>query len=120
MRRLNARGLPGVRFETTTFTPEGPGDRMYGGELVKGIRFITTDREVYDPTVTAVAAMLDIRAVHPDRFQVKGPGHMDRLAGNTRVREQIMAGAPLDEITGSWPAQSAAFRQRAQPHLLYR
>lgn len=119
VRRLEAYGFPGVRFEAVTFTPESPGDRKYGGELVRGVRLHTTDRAVYDPTEVAVAALVEIRAMHPDRFEISGVSHFDRLAGTTRVREMLLAGASAQEITASWDAEAAAFREKARGFLLY-
>lgn len=118
-RRLNDYGLAGVRFEAVTFTPENPGDGRYGGELVKGVRFVTTDRAAYDPTVAAVAALVEIRRLHPDRLEwVRN--HFDRLAGTTRLREQVMAGASVEEITAPWAGPLAEFRQLRERYLLYR
>src|SRR5690606_689667 len=118
-RRLDEYGFPGVRFEAVTFTPENPGDGRYGGEPVKGVRFVTTDRAVYDPTVAAVAALVEIRRLHPDRLEwVRSP--FDRLAGTPRLREQIMAGAGVEEITAPWAGPLAEFRQLRERYLLYR
>lgn len=118
-RRLDEYGFPGVRFEAVTFTPENPGDGRYGGESVKGVRFVTTDRAVYDPTVAAVAALVEIRRLHPDRLEWVRI-HFDRLAGTPRLREQIMAGAGVEEITAPWAGPLAEFRQLRERYLLYR
>ncbi len=119
VRRLDAYGLPGVRFEAVTFTPERPGDGKYGGVAVRGVRFVATDRDRYDPTRAAVAALIEIRRLHPDRLEWRG-AHFDRLAGTERLRGRIEAGASLDEITADWEAQTAAFARLREPHLLYR
>jgi len=55
--RLNAYELPGVRFDAVTFTPNDPSDEKFGGVSVNGVRFVTTDRSVYDPTHAAIAAL---------------------------------------------------------------
>ncbi|MBW3552505.1 MAG: DUF1343 domain-containing protein [Gemmatimonadetes bacterium] len=117
-RSLNDRALPGVRFEAVTFTPEAPGDGKFPGETVAGLRFVATDRDRYDPTVAAIAALIEIRRAHPDtlRWNV---AHFDRLAGTDRVRLAIVGGAGLDEIVGSWPAQVERFERRRAAYLLY-
>ncbi|HEX7118085.1 MAG TPA: DUF1343 domain-containing protein [Longimicrobiales bacterium] len=118
-RRLNDYALPGVRFEAVVFTPERPGDGKYGGESVRGVRFIATDRDRYDPTHAAVAALIEIRRLHPDRLEWRA-SHFDRLAGTAALREQIVAGASLEEITAPWAEQLAAFRHAREQYLLYR
>ena len=114
--RLNARKLPGMRFEAVSFTPRG--GQVYGDTLVHGVRFVVTDRSVYDAAVAGVAAVLDIRALAP-QFRISIPRHFDRLAGTDLVRKQIEAGASLEEITRDWPAQRQAFDQVRKKYLLY-
>lgn len=118
VRRLAAYDLPGVRIDTVTFTPVDPGDSKYGGAAVRGIRFTTTDRAVYDPVRASLAALIEIRALHGDSLGFR-VAHFDRLAGTDRVRLAVLRGATLEQITATWPAQLAAFRARRQPYLLY-
>ncbi len=117
--RLNAAGLEGVRFEPVAFVPESPGDRKFGGMEVPGIRFIATDRDRYDPTVAAIAALIEIHRAHPDLVEWY-VSHFDRLAGTDRVRQSIIAGAELPEVTAGWNEESRAFEAARRPYLLYR
>ena len=116
--RLNAYKLPGVRFEPASFTPDRPGDGKYGGEVVRGVRFITTDRRLYDPTAAGVAALIEARRLAGARWKWSA-GHFDRLAGTTRLREQIEAGRPLHEIATSWRDDLVGFRSLRARYLLY-
>lgn len=116
--RLNAAGLAGVRFEAITFVPRSPGDRKFDGTEVRGLRFVTTDRERYDPTLAATAALIEIHRAHPDRLEWL-VSHFDRLAGTDRVRQQILAGAELEEVTEWWQAESRAFEAAREGYLLY-
>ncbi len=116
--RLNGYDLPGVRFEAVSFTPEGAHDRKYSGELVSGVRLIATDRSVYDPTHAGVAALIEARRLASERWEWR-PAHFDRLAGTSRLREQIEAGASLADVTSAWANQLAAFNQLRAPYLLY-
>jgi uncharacterized protein YbbC (DUF1343 family) len=116
--RMNTYRFPGVRFERAEWTPVNPGDRRYAGELNRGIRLIITDRETYDPTRVAVAAMIEIRKLHPDRFKWVGAG-INELAGNARFRRQIDAGESLEQVTRRWDQQVRAFTARRRPYLLY-
>jgi uncharacterized protein YbbC (DUF1343 family) len=117
-RRLNARGLAGVRFEPVVFTPEQPGDGKFGAEPVRGVKFVATDRDSYDATKAALAVLVEIRALHPDRLRWH-VSHIDRLAGTDRVRKQIMAGADIDEITAGWAVEMKRFERVRARYLLY-
>lgn len=116
--RLNAYDLPGVRFEPVTFTPRTPGDGKYADTPVHGVRFVTTDRSIYDPTHAGIAALVEIRALYRDSLTFR-TAHFDRLAGTTRVRTMLTQGASLDEITATWPAQLASFANVRQEYLIY-
>jgi uncharacterized protein YbbC (DUF1343 family) len=118
VRRLTAYSLAGVRFEAVTFTPAAPGDGKFADQLVRGVRFITTDRTTYDPTHAALAALRDLQRLHADKL-TWNQTRFDQRAGSARVREQILAGAPLTEMTWGWDAQLAAFKRQSAPYLLY-
>jgi uncharacterized protein YbbC (DUF1343 family) len=118
-RRLNARRLAGVRFDAVTFVPQNPGDGKYGGQSIPGIRFVATDRDAYDPTAAAIAALVEIRTLHGSELTFR-EAHFDRLAGSARVREALLRGAEVGEITRGWAEQAEAFVADAQAYLLYR
>ncbi len=117
-RRLNRRELPGVRFRAVRFTPKDPGDGKYGGREVRGVRFVAADRESYDPTRAAVAALLEARRLAGERWSWR-PEHFDRLAGTDRLRRMVEEGRTLREVTRSWAAQREAFREVRSRYLLY-
>ena len=110
--------LEGVRVEAVRFTPASPSDGKFGGQEVRGLRFVAIDRDRYDPTRTAIAALIAVHARHDDalRWNVS---HFDRLAGTDRVREEVVAGGGLEEVTAGWAAESAAFEALRRPYLIY-
>ena len=115
---LRDRAFPGVRVEAVTFTPAGPTDGKYGGEEVRGIRLMVTDRSVYDPVPVSVAALLEIVVRHPDSFRWR-EGWFDGLAGGPRLRELVQSGASLEEITEPWAAEREAFERVRSRYLIY-
>jgi uncharacterized protein YbbC (DUF1343 family) len=117
--RLNRLQLPGVRFEPATFTPVRPSDAKWAATEVHGVRFVTTDRATYDPTRTAVAVLVEARALSGDRWRWN-VAHIDRLAGTDQVRLMIDAGRTAAEITAPWAAQLARFESLRARHLIYR
>lgn len=120
-RRLNARGIPGVRFEPVTFPAVTPHLQSHLGEKVpgerRGVRFVATERNRYDPVAAALAALVEIRDMHPDRLEFAV--NFDAIAGTDRVRRMLLAGAGVDEIMGPWPAGRGRFLARRAPYLLY-
>jgi len=116
--RVRAARLPGVELRGVTFTPAAPGDGKFAGTPVAGLRLRVTDRTRYDPTVTAVALLAAIQAVHPDRIGFN-PRQFDRLAGGDALRRVLVEGSATADITADWAARQAEFRLRRRPFLLY-
>jgi uncharacterized protein YbbC (DUF1343 family) len=115
---LNARALPGVRFEPVRFTPVDPSDGKFGGQEVAGVRFVATDPTTYDPTVAAVATLVEARRLAGDRWEWREE-HFDRLAGTDALRLGIDAGDDVAVLTAGWASQLAAFRELRRAYLLY-
>ena len=116
--RLNGYRLPGVRFEAATFTPVQPGDAKWPGREVHGVRFVMTDRSLYDPTRAAVAALVEARALSGAEWRWN-TAHIDRLAGTDQLRLMIDAGRTAEEVTAPWTAQLAAFEAQRARYLIY-
>lgn len=117
-RRLNARGLEGVRFETVVFTPRDPSDGKFGGQEVRGVRFVATDRDAYDPTLAGVAALLEARRLAGERWSWHRE-HFDRLAGTARLRASVEEGDALEAIAARWRAQRRDFLAVRDSFLIY-
>jgi uncharacterized protein YbbC (DUF1343 family) len=118
VRRLAAYRLAGVHFATVTFTPVQPGDGKFSNQTVRGVRFRTTDRTTYDPTRAALVALLEIQRLHANTLSWN-PAHFDALAGTCCLREQILAGAALAEVTRGWDMQCERFSGQRARSLLY-
>ena len=119
LRAMRAAGLPGVSFAGVTFTPRRPGDGKFADTSLAGIRLRVTDREAYDPALTAVHLLASVRDAHPDRMHWNAR-HFDRLAGSSSLREALQRGDPPAAATAGWAAASAEFRARRSPYLIYR
>jgi len=115
---LHRGTTPGVTFSGTRFTPHAPGDGKYPDTLVAGIRLTTTDRDTYDPTVTAVHLLAALRQTHPTAFSFR-PGQFDRLAGGPELRAAIQRGESVVAIAAGWREELKRFRQRRRAFLLY-
>src|ERR1051325_6775692 len=114
---MNAMRLPGIRFETVEFRV-AEAARKFPGQVLKGVRFILTDRNVYPPLATSLLMIALIRRLHPDQFQW-ADSTIERHGGTARLRRAIESGT-LPELLREWERDQAAFREKRAPYLIYR
>jgi uncharacterized protein YbbC (DUF1343 family) len=114
---LNARNLPGVRFERSDFTPQDATDRKFSGQRLGGIRVVVTDRDRFAAGRTSAALLWAIRRVAPDSLVVRGPAWDDRF-GRPAMREALMRGEDPDAVVArdsanveSWWREVARYRR---------
>ena len=112
---MNARALPGVRFETAHYTPRA-GTGKYPGVPLNGVRIVVTNRASYRPLLTTLLLIDAIRTLHPSEFAWTGT--IDRLAGTDALRKAIETHT-LPALLLRWQAESAAFAEARRPYLLY-
>jgi uncharacterized protein YbbC (DUF1343 family) len=112
---MNARALPGVRFDTARFTMQ-PKAAKHPGQTIRAIRFVVTDRQAYRPVRTALLLIDEIRRQHPRDFGWTAT--IDRLTGSDRVRLAIEGGT-LPAVLADWDREAAEFRESRKPFLLY-
>jgi len=115
---LSRHDLPGVRFESVRFTPAAPDDSKYGGIDLPGVRLYATDLELYDPTVTAVVLLSELRQQAGEAWEWR-ESSFDRLAGTDRLRRAIDATEPVEDIVTMWKPDLASFLQRRARYLIY-
>lgn len=116
--RLAALDVPGAVFLPARFTPSSPGDGKFGGVESQGVR-VVADGPEYDPTLAALALLVEARAMSGDRWSWH-EGHFDRLAGTDALRLAVEAGASYQELADGWGDGIAAYLERRRPYLLYR
>ena len=112
---MNARALPGVRFESVRYTPRA-GTAKFPGVPLKGVRFVITDRTSYRPIMTTLILIDVVHTLHPNEFAWTGT--INRLAGTDQLRKAIEEHT-LPALLLRWQAQSAAFAEVRRPYLLY-
>lgn len=122
--RMNRVGLPGVHFRGVTFEPTF---QKHAGRPCGGCQIHVLDRDEFEPVRTGVSIIREFYGAGPDLFQWRQPPYeyeheklpIDILAGSPRLRQQIEAQVPLDEIVASWEAGVAEFLEIRRPYLLY-
>lgn len=114
---LNARDLPGVRFESATFTPES---NKLKGEQLEGVRHVITDAEAYRPVATGVHVLHAFYHQAPSEGEfLTRPEWLAKLAGTERFLEMLRAGSRPEAIIRSWAPAVTRFRDDRAGYLLY-
>jgi uncharacterized protein YbbC (DUF1343 family) len=116
VRVMNARQLPGVRFEAITMNV-APSAAKHPGQTIPAIRFAVTDREAYRPVRTSLLLIDEIRRQHPADFAWTNT--IDRLTGSDKVRLAIEAGQ-LAPLLDAWDREAREFRESSRALRLYR
>ena len=122
--RLNALALPGVFFRPSHFVPMF---QKHSGQPCGGCQVHVTNRSLFQPVVTTVAVLQNLRRASPEQFgwrrppyeyeQVKQP--IDILSGSDRLRSQLEADIPAMEIAASWAQEASEFAEVRKQYLLY-
>ena len=112
--RLNAAGLPGVRFVPRSRTPESS---VHAGEVCYGVDLILTDRDAFATGLTAITLATTLHQLYSDVWQVE---RFPRLWGRREVVEQLRSGLSPAQIAASWADDLAAFMEVREKYLLYR
>ncbi|MDQ8153875.1 MAG: DUF1343 domain-containing protein [Gemmatimonadota bacterium] len=120
---LNALALPGVRFDTITFTPT---QRAFhsrppelAGERLAGIAVRILDRQTFQPYRVGVAALWAVQQLHGDRL-VWNDAVLERLTATPRLKTMLRAGRTPAEIYASWEGEVRSFVAAREKYLLYR
>lgn len=118
--QLNKLTLPGVRFRPHGFKVTAS---KYAGEVCSGVQVHVVDREAFNAVQTGIHMVAVCRAMYPKIFSFLSSGdrhsHFDLLAGSARVREQLEASVPVEEMKAEWSGDCEAFARLRAPYLLY-
>jgi uncharacterized protein YbbC (DUF1343 family) len=126
LERLDALGLPGVRFERADFTPRSiPGvaaHPRFQGRPIRGVRLLVTDVARFEPLEAGmhVLAALAAEARAKGKAQLFANLSMSyAIAGTKRLNRMLAGGSDGAAIIAAWQAEVAQFRVRRAPYLLY-
>jgi len=124
--RLNAAGLPGVRFERTSYTPHPiphvASRPRFEGTRVGGVRIVVADGARFEPlevgvhVLAALVAEAQAKGIAPLFANLK---MFHAIAGTKRLHAMLTAGSDGAAIVAAWQAEVAQFRTQRTPYLLY-
>lgn len=115
---LNGRGLPGVRFERSDFTPQGATDGKYSGRTLAGVRVVLVDRDRFDAGRTGAAMLWAIGQANRDSLVVRASVFDDRF-GRPAMREALMRGEDPDAVVARDSGAVAMWQRQMAPFRLY-
>ncbi|MDB4888836.1 MAG: hypothetical protein JWL61_691 [Gemmatimonadetes bacterium] len=113
---LNARKLPGVRFDTATRTID-PGYK-FAGQTIPMIKVRVTDRNSVRAVEVGIRMLQAIYSAHPKDFTWREKS-IDRLAGTDKLRAAVEQNT-VDALIKEWDADAVKFSAQVKPYLLYR
>lgn len=123
--RLNAVGLPGVRFEMTTYTPRSiPGVATrprFEGTTINGVRVIITDVARIEPLEVGMHVLSLLVAEARSRGITRLFGNLGMfhaIAGTRRLHSMLASGSAA-AIIAAWRTEVAQFRTLRARYLLY-
>ncbi len=121
---LNGQKLPGVHFRPIQFQPTF---QKYADTLCEGCFAHVSDRRAFQPVLSYVSILQEIRRLKGDLLQWNEPPYeyeqvklpIDILAGNSWVRESIDGLEALGEVHHRFLEECSRFEPNRHAHLLY-
>jgi uncharacterized protein YbbC (DUF1343 family) len=115
---LNARGLAGVRFDSTSRTVAA--GQKHGGLTIPMLRVTVTDRDRVRPPEVGLWMLREVRTRHPREFAWR-EAHADRLAGSARMRRAVDASDDaVRALLAEWDAEARRFEATTRAVRIYR
>ena len=111
---LNGRGIAGVRFVPTTFTPTAS---RYSGQPCQGVNIVLTDRNGFDAPELGIELAAALRKLYPTNFEIE---KMSDLLVNQAVFDALMAGQDPRRIAQDWQEQLEKFGKIREKYLIYK
>jgi uncharacterized protein YbbC (DUF1343 family) len=123
-RRLESKGLPGVRFRPTNFLPTF---QKHAGSTCGGVQIHVLDRLALRPVITGLAVVKTCFDLYGEEFRWKEPPYeyvfdknpFDVISGTDRLRISFERGDSLEDLERSWGAELAEFENARGKYLLY-
>lgn len=108
-RALNARKLPGLRFEPVSFTPVSA---TYAGRACHGVRLRVVDRDALDTPALGLVLATELHRRYPERFK------LERTLGNVGARSALASIRDGETATDAGAALQR-FMATRQRYLVY-
>jgi uncharacterized protein YbbC (DUF1343 family)/CubicO group peptidase (beta-lactamase class C family) len=111
---LNARGIAGVRFVPTKFTPTSS---TYDGQLCQGVNIVVTDRNAIDGPELGFELAAALHKLYPSEWKME---RMQGLLVNQAAYEALVASQDPRRIAQDWQDQLQKFEKLREKYLIYK
>lgn len=119
---LKTYGITGVTFEPVEFIPRSipnmSSNPKYKDEICYGLKLSVTDRENFEPVKFGIQLLTALRKLYPAKLEFRR-NTLDRLFGQTYLKEMLREGESLDKITLKWKDELEKFKSIRKEYLLY-
>ena len=116
-RELNAKGLPGVRFDSVS-RPVEQGFK-FGGDTIPMILLTVTDRNRVKPIEVGAQLLRAIYKRHTAEWHWRLSG-IDRLFGSDRLRLAVEREGGIEELLPVLAKESEEFRRQSEKYWIYK
>ena len=113
-REMNALGLPGVRFDSTSRTVES--GFKFGGKTIPMVELSVTDRNALRAVDVGVRLLRAIYVRHRAEWQWRPT--IERLAGTDELRSAVEQGT-IDALLAKWTREAGEFQERTRKYWIY-
>jgi uncharacterized protein YbbC (DUF1343 family) len=113
-REMNALGLPGVHFDSTSRTIES--GYKFGGKTIPMLELSVTDRNALRPVEVGVRLLRAIYVRHRGEWQWRPS--IERLAGTDELRSAVEQGT-IDALLAKWAREASQFQERSRKYWIY-
>jgi uncharacterized protein YbbC (DUF1343 family) len=115
-RELTAKGLPGVRFDSTSRTiAKGA---KFAGQTIPMIEITVTDRNALRPAELGAHMLRAIYRRHPREFSWREQG-IERLSGARALRQAVEREGGVEALIPVWRRESEEFAAAVERYRLY-
>ena len=115
-RELNAKHLPGVRFDSTS-RAIAPGQE-WGGRRIPMVEVRVTDRDSVRPVDVGAHMLRAIYKRHPRDWRWRANG-IEELSGSPALRRAVQREGGVEQLLRDWEQETARFRAAVEKYRLY-
>ncbi len=112
---LNSLRLPGVGFDTVSFTPTRS---KHAGVPCHGVRLKLMDPDMFQPVATGLTILKVAARLYPDTFRLQRRSFL-RLMGSADVYEGLVRGDEISSIKSRWIAETTKFALLREKYFRY-
>jgi uncharacterized protein YbbC (DUF1343 family) len=111
---LNRRAIPGLRAYPVRFKPT---ESHLAGKIIEGVRFVVTNRDVFDTGVMGVELAAALQRLYPGKIVFSADV---KLIGSTALVEGLTKGVGPADLLKMEKESLLRFEQLREKYLLYR